>query len=106
MPGSFPTITLGMKVNTKGLNKRKDGISHMATIITVSMLYFPFVIVGLGQTLIMGTTPTRRGLNDTTDVNAWGISPVTFDEKAQALGTAEKRCRVCLIPGCPVFAPR
>lgn len=78
----------------------------MATIITVSMVYFPFVIVGLGQTLIMGTTPTRRVRNDTTNVKAWGITPVTLDEKIHISGTEEKRCRVCLIPGCPVFATR
>jgi hypothetical protein len=95
-----------MKIDPKGLNKRKDGKSHMATVITVSMLYFPFVIVGIGQTLIMGTTPTRRSLSDTTDVNAWGFTPVSLNEKTQALNTEEKRCRVCLIPGCPVFAPR
>lgn len=78
----------------------------MANIITVSMTCFPYVMAGLGQVIIAGTNPTRRTVRGTAEASDRIISFATFDENAQTSRTEDKRCKVCFIPGCPVFASR
>ncbi len=39
----------------------------MANIITVSMVYFPYVIAGLGQAVIVGTNSARGTVHNTAE---------------------------------------
>ena len=78
----------------------------MANIITVSMACFPYVIAGLGQAIIMGTHAAGRTVHDTAEAKDRRITLATYDENVKASRTGEKRCKVCFVPGCRVFAPR
>lgn len=78
----------------------------MANIITASMVYFPYVIVGLGQAIILGTNSAGRTVHATADTQGRIISLAAFDDRVKALRTEDKRCKVCFIPGCSVFTPR
>jgi hypothetical protein len=40
-------------------------------IITIAMIYFPFVIVGLGQAFIAGTLPAGRVFRATANARVW-----------------------------------
>jgi ABC-type tungstate transport system substrate-binding protein len=67
----------------------------MVNILTASMVCFPYVIAGVGQAIIMGTNPAGRTVRDRK------IPLATFDVSNEG-----KRCKICFIPGCPVFASR
>lgn len=41
------------------------------TTLTIVMVYFPLIIVGLGQVLILGTSPAGRTLQDAAKARAW-----------------------------------
>lgn len=75
----------------------------MANIIAASMVCFPYVIVGLGQAIIAGAHSAGRTDRDATETMGRRIplGIMTFDESAKT-----SRCKVCFIPGCPVFIPR
>ncbi|NGZ96267.1 MAG: hypothetical protein CV089_09090 [Nitrospira sp. WS110] len=68
----------------------------MAHIITVSMVCFPYVMAGLGQAIIVGTHSAGRPVPDTAATSGRKIP----------LPAREDHCKVCFIPGCPLFAPR
>ncbi|MGQ0667368.1 MAG: hypothetical protein ACT4O4_10055 [Nitrospiraceae bacterium] len=48
--------------------------------ITMLMVYFPLVIVGLGQVLIVGMSPARRVLHDAANARTWGAIHSKFGE--------------------------
>ncbi len=48
--------------------------------IMMLMVYFPLVIVGLGQVLIVGTRPARRVLHDAANTRTWGAIHSKFGE--------------------------
>ena len=81
-------------------------MEHMASIITASMVCFPYVIVGLGQAIIVGTHAAGRTVHDRADSIGRRIPLATFDERVMASLKEDTRCKVCFIPGCSVFAPR
>lgn len=79
----------------------------MANIIATSMVCFPYVMVGLGQAIIVGTHAAGRTVRDTAEETTGRKIPLsTFDERVMASRKEDGRCKVCFIPGCPVFAPR
>lgn len=78
----------------------------MANIITASMVCFPYVMVGLGQAIIMGTHSAGRTIYDTAETTGRKVPLMAFDENGTASREGDTRCKVCFIPGCPVFAPR
>lgn len=86
--------------------ERKDGVEHMANIITASMACFPYVMVGLGQAIIVGTHSTGRTAHDTAETTGRRIPLMTFEERVKTSGKEDTRCKVCFIPGCPVFTAR
>ena len=88
----------------RGTKERKG--KTMATIITASMAYFPYVMVGLGQAIIVGTHSVGRTVHDTAETTGRRIPLTTYDERVKTSRTEDTRCKVCFIPGCPVFAPR
>jgi len=57
--------------------KERMGI-HMTHIIDL-MVYFPFVIVGLGQVLILGTSPAGAS-RTAAKTRAWGVTHGRFAE--------------------------
>ena len=81
-------------------------MEHMANIIAASMVCFPYVIVGLGQAIIVGTHSAGRTVRDTAEATGRRIPLMTFDERVKTSRKADARSPVCFIPGCPVFAPR
>ncbi len=89
-----------------GNRAEKGGVEHMANIITASMLYFPYVIVGLGQAIIVGAHSAGRTVPATVETPVRKVPLATFEKGAQTSRTDDKRCKVCFIPGCAVFAPR
>lgn len=80
----------------------------MANIIAASMVCFPYVIVGLGQAIIAGALSAGRTDRDATETMGRRIplGIMTFDESAKTSSKEDTRCKVCFIPGCPVFIPR
>lgn len=78
----------------------------MANIIAASMVCFPYIIVGLGQAIIVGTHLAGRAVRDTGETAGRVISLTTFDESVMASRKEDTRCTVCFIPGCPIFTPR
>lgn len=88
----------------RGSKERKG--KTMATIITASMAYFPYVMVGLGQAIIVGTNPAGRTVHDTAETTGRRIPLMTFEERVKTSGKEDTRCKVCFIPGCPVFTAR
>lgn len=78
----------------------------MANIITASMVCFPYVMVGLGQAIIAGTQSVGRLTHDAAETTGLRIPLTTFEERAKRSRTEDTRCKVCFIPGCPVFAAR
>ena len=78
----------------------------MANIITASMVCFPYVMVGLGQAIIMGTHSAGRTVHDRAETAVRKVPLMAFDENSTASREGDTRCKVCFIPGCPVFAPR
>lgn len=89
-----------------GNRAEKGGVKHMANIITASMLCFPYVMVGLGQAIIVGTHSAGRTAPATAETPVRKIPFLTFEEGVRTSRTDDKRCKVCFIPGCAVFAPR
>ncbi len=79
----------------------------MASVIAASMVCFPYVIVGLGQAIIVGTHSTVRTVRDTpAEINGQKIPFMTSNEMVKASRKEETRCKICFIPGCAVFTPR
>lgn len=79
----------------------------MASVIAASMVCFPYVIVGLGQAIIVGTHSTVRTVRDTAaGINGQKIPFMTSNEMVKASRKEETRCKICFIPGCAVFTPR
>jgi hypothetical protein len=78
----------------------------MANIITASMVCFPYVMVGLGQAIIMGTHSAGRTVHDTAEATGQKLPVMAFDGNVTTSREEETRCKVCFIPGCPVFVPR
>jgi hypothetical protein len=79
----------------------------MANILTSSMVYFPYVMVGLGQAIIVGARSAGRAAYDTAEETTGKKVPLsTFGERVNISRNEDKRCKVCFIPGCSVFAPR
>lgn len=83
--------------------ERKDEVEHMANIITASMVCFPYVMVGLGQAIIMGAHQAGRTARDKAEAR---VPFVTFDGRLKTSRREDRQCKVCFIPGCTVFAPR
>lgn len=78
----------------------------MANIITASMVCFPYVMVGLGQAIIAGTHSTGRTAQDTAETMGRKIPLMTYAGTVKASRKEDTRCKVCFIPGCPVFTAR
>jgi hypothetical protein len=94
---SWKFVTLFMNA-LRGSKERKG--KTMATIITASMAYFPYVMVGLGQAIIVGTNPAGRTVHDTAETTGRRIPLMTFEERVKTSGKEDTR------PGCPVFTAR
>ncbi len=77
----------------------------MANVIAASMVCFPYVIVGLAQAIIAGAHSAGRTDRDAAETIG-GRIPLVFDESAMTSRKEDTRCKVCFIPGCPVFIPR
>ena len=86
--------------------ERKDEVEHMANIIAASMVCFPYVIVGLGQAIIVGAHQAGRTVYDTAEAAGRKLPLMAFDERVKTSRREDKRCKVCFIPGCTAFAPR
>lgn len=79
----------------------------MTNIIAVSMVCFPYVIVGFGQAIIVGTHQAGRTVRDTAEeINGRKISFMTSGERVKASRREDRKCKVCFIPGCTAFASR
>lgn len=78
----------------------------MENVITASMVCFPYVIVGIGQAIILGTHSAGRTVRDTTEATGRKIFLTVFDEKARKTRQEDTGCKVCFVPGCRVFTPR
>jgi hypothetical protein len=76
----------------------------MATL-TIVMVHFPFVIIGLGQILIAGLSPARRTIQDMAKARAWGSVHAHLHENSKGQGEiVDKRAtaRLRQLPGRPV----
>jgi len=78
----------------------------MENVITASMVCFPYVIVGLGQAIILGAHSAGRTVRDTAETTGRKIPLTVFDESVRKTRQKDTGCKVCFIPGCPVFTPR
>jgi len=78
----------------------------MANIIAASMVCFPYVMVGFGQAIIVATHSAGKTVGDTTESTGLKIPLATSDERIMTSHKEDTRCKVCFIPGCPVFIPR
>lgn len=81
-------------------------MEHMANILTASMVCCPYVMVGLGQAIIVGAHSAGRTAHATAEDAVREIPLATFDKEVQTSRTDDKRGKVCFIPGCAVFALR
>ncbi len=52
----------------------------MASIVTLSMVCFPYVMMGLGQAIIASTNLPERKVDKTDDIRGWRIRRRTFEK--------------------------
>lgn len=78
----------------------------MANIIAASMVCFPYVMVGLGQAIIVGTHQAGRTVHDTTETTGRRVPHMRFDKRLKISRKADTRGDLCFIPGCSVFTGR
>lgn len=72
----------------------------MANVLAVSMVYFPYLLIGLGQAIIVGTRRIGRAGDDSVKAEGCRIHLVTSLEKTNAASAKERD-----ISGYPVFSP-
>jgi hypothetical protein len=73
---------------------------HMAHMIDL-MVYFPFIIVGLGQALILGTSPTGRVPAHAAKATARGTIHGRFGESRHTPGNRPHKKATVPFPRCP-----
>lgn len=72
----------------------------MANVLAVSMVYFPYLLIGLGQAIIVGTRRTGRTGDDSVGAEGCRIHLVTSLEKTNAASAKERD-----ISGYPILSP-
>ena len=70
----------------------------MHNMLDLSMVYFPYVVMGAGQAVIAATSVTGKKTNNTEELQGRGIARLAFDIAA----SSEK---VRSIPGHPIGSP-
>ena len=73
--------------------------------LTILMVHFPFVIIGLGQVLIAGISPASRALQDPVKASAWGTVHASIHEDRTGQGEVVDKlvtARLHQLPGRPV----
>lgn len=71
----------------------------MHNMLDLSMVCFPYVVMGVGQVVIAGTNVTRKKANNTDELQGRRITRLTFDTAASS---AEDRT----VSGYPVLSPQ
>ena len=61
-------------------NQRR--VSHVHNMLDLSMVCFPYVVMGVGQAVIAGTTMSRKRINNADDIQGRRITRLTFDRAA------------------------
>lgn len=75
------------------------------TTLTIVMVYFPLILVGLGQVCILATSPAGRTLQDAAKTRVWRSVRANLYENRNGQGeVVDKRATVRLVhlPGRPV----
>jgi hypothetical protein len=78
----------------------------MANILAASMVCFPYVLVGLGQAIIVGTHSTGRTVRDAISTTDRTIPLRKFEERLKTSREEDTRDQVAFIPGCSVVTGR